>query len=338
MFIAGIYVAFFPFCVLYLISRPPKYVKSKTFDKKYGTLTEEVFRKKTMYQRAYYVLFVFDRLVLTLTLVYLYYHPFYQMCIILFSQLLMIAYMIKFRPFRSELQQVISVSDEFVIVFGIILLYFLWRNQHDVNTSSKIGMAIITVILISMIKNMGIISYISITNSYKKFRKWAHKKLMVKTHERKKRRKDRRKRRETLKQEQEEKEIIDRIFIGELKPNQVKLASQPSIINHMIKVERPESSASIKKKGLAIEMRKKHSSLIYLPEANSDSPLSCKTPNRRRFRSLIVNTKRARYSKRMITLGSAKMPNSSLEPIQEEVVEDDYAMSSFARLVQKQEY
>ena len=185
MFIAGLFVAFFPFFILCLISQPPQYVKSKRFDKKYGTLTEEVFKKKTMYQRAYYVLFVFNRLILTLTLVYFYYHPFLQMLILLVSQILMIAYMIKFRPFKSELQQVIAVSDEFVIVFGIILLYFLWRNQTDIGKSSRIGMGIIATVVISMIKNMGVIIYISITRSYKKFRKWVHKKLGVKEYKRK---------------------------------------------------------------------------------------------------------------------------------------------------------
>ena len=69
MFIAGLYIAFFPFFVLCLVSRPLNYVKSKTFDKKYGTLTKEVFKKKTMYQRAYYVLFVFNRLILTFLII-----------------------------------------------------------------------------------------------------------------------------------------------------------------------------------------------------------------------------------------------------------------------------
>ena len=79
MFIAGLYVVIFPFGILHLVSRPSKFVKSKTFNKKYGTLTEDVFKNRTMYQKAYYVLFVFNRLVLTLTLVYLYHNPFHQM-------------------------------------------------------------------------------------------------------------------------------------------------------------------------------------------------------------------------------------------------------------------
>ena len=82
MFIAGIFVIFYPFVVLNVISKPPKYVKSKTYDKKYGTLTEDVFKKRTMYQRAYYPLFVFNRIILTLTVVLMYESPFLQLTII----------------------------------------------------------------------------------------------------------------------------------------------------------------------------------------------------------------------------------------------------------------
>ena len=79
MFIAGLFVVIFPFTILNLISQPSKFVKSKTFNKKYGTLTEDVFKNRTIYQKAYYVVFLFNRLVLTLTLVYLYHNPLHQM-------------------------------------------------------------------------------------------------------------------------------------------------------------------------------------------------------------------------------------------------------------------
>ena len=240
MFTAGLYVVVFPFGILYLISRPSKFVKSKTFNKKYGTLTEDLFKNRTMYQKAYYVLFLFNRLILTLTLVYLYYHPFYQMCIIMVSQVLMIGYMIKFRPFKSELQQVIAVSDEFILVIGIVLLYFLWRNQDNLQKSNKIGMGIISIIVLSIIKNMGVIICISIISLYRKFRAWVHKKLGMEKHLRRQRRLERKKRREKIKQEQNEKELINKIFIGRLRPEQIMAPGLPSIINNMRKVERPK--------------------------------------------------------------------------------------------------
>ena len=139
MFIAGFFVILYPFVVLSVISKPPIYAKSKTYDKKYGTLTEDVFKKRTIYQRAYYPLFVFNRIVLTLTVVLMYESPLLQLTIIFLIQIAMIHYLIKWRPFKSELQQVIVVSDEFTIIFGLLLLYFLHRKQGDIKTSAKLG-------------------------------------------------------------------------------------------------------------------------------------------------------------------------------------------------------
>ena len=139
MFIAGFFVILYPFVVLNVISKPPKYVKSKTYDKKYGTLTEDVYKKRTMFQRAYYTLFVFNRIILTLTVVLIYEYPLLQLAIIFFIQIIMIQYLIKWRPFKSELQQVIVVSDEFTIIFGLLLLHFLHRNQGNIKSSAKLG-------------------------------------------------------------------------------------------------------------------------------------------------------------------------------------------------------
>ena len=139
MFIAGFFVIFYPFVVLSVISKPPKYAKSKTYDKKYGTLTEDVYKKRTIYQRAYYPLFVFNRIILTFTVVLIYDYPLLQLAIILLIQVAMIHYLIKWRPFKSELQQVIVVSDEFTIIFGLLLLYFIYQNQGDTKTRARIG-------------------------------------------------------------------------------------------------------------------------------------------------------------------------------------------------------
>ena len=175
LFIAGLYVLFFPFALLRLIWMPSNYVKSKRFNNKFGTLTEDIFKKKTLMQKAYYPLFLFQRFIITLTLVYLYYHPFHQMIIIMTSQILMISYLIKCRPFKSELQQVITVSDEFIIIFGVIILYFLWRNQHNVSRSNRFGFAIVGIVVFSLLKNLGVIIYLSITGMYVRFRTWVHK-------------------------------------------------------------------------------------------------------------------------------------------------------------------
>ena len=113
-------------------------MKSKRYDKKYGTLTKDVFMQRTMYQRSYYTLFLFYRLVLTLILVYLYEYPNYQISIIMVMQVIFIGYLIKFRPFKSELQQVIVVTDEFTIIVGVILLFFMMKHQTNMSKSQRV--------------------------------------------------------------------------------------------------------------------------------------------------------------------------------------------------------
>lgn len=92
----------------------------------------------------------------------------------------MISYLIKYRPFNSELQQVIVVSDEFTIVFGTALLVALYYCQGDPDKSYNIGMAILGVVAFSLLKNMSIIVYVNVRDSYRKLRTWVHKKLSLK--------------------------------------------------------------------------------------------------------------------------------------------------------------
>lgn len=147
--------------------------------------------------------------------------------------------MIKFRPFKSELMQVVAASDEFVLVAGLVLLYFLYKNQYDLKKSNQIGLIIIGCIALSLFKNFGVIIFLSITNTYKNFRKWFHKKIGVKKAQRQQRRIDRHKRREQAAKEKEEQDLIDKIFIGKLRPDQIMKPGQASIISTLKKVERP---------------------------------------------------------------------------------------------------
>jgi hypothetical protein len=61
---------------------PPKLVKRPKFQGKYGMLTEDFFVKRTLYQRAYYPLFVFQRLLITAVLIMFYDYPLYQIYVI----------------------------------------------------------------------------------------------------------------------------------------------------------------------------------------------------------------------------------------------------------------
>ena len=102
----------------------------------------------------------------------------YQILAIFVMQVLQVWYLIKYRPFKSELQQVIVVTDEFTIIIGLIFLFFMFRHQDSIFKSLKITYMILGVICLSLIKNIGTIFYLTITSSYIKFRQWLHKKLI----------------------------------------------------------------------------------------------------------------------------------------------------------------
>ena len=52
---------------------------------------------------------------------------------------MMIYYLIWHRPFRSELQEIIVVSDEITVIVEIIFLFLLFKDQHDIEKSARIG-------------------------------------------------------------------------------------------------------------------------------------------------------------------------------------------------------
>jgi len=91
----------------------------------------------------------------------------------------MIFYLVKFRPFKSEIQQVVVVSDEFVVVGGVALLYTLYHYQYDSTIAYQISVAIISVILLSFVKNICIIMFLAIKKNYIKLRTWIHTKYNV---------------------------------------------------------------------------------------------------------------------------------------------------------------
>ena len=89
----------------------------------------------------------------------------------------MIAYIIRLRPFSSELQQVIWASDEFTIFFGMIIMFLMYRSADDVELRKRYGLILIAIIILSIIKNMSIIIIIAVRNNYIKLRTWVHKKI-----------------------------------------------------------------------------------------------------------------------------------------------------------------
>lgn len=94
----------------------------------------------------------------------------------------MVIYLIKLRPFKSEMQQVIVVSDEFTIIFGVILLYLLLKFEEKETTSLRITFAIIGVIVASLIKNLSVILFNLIVDVYSKIKNKVHTKVKYEEH------------------------------------------------------------------------------------------------------------------------------------------------------------
>ena len=82
----------------------------------------------------------------------------------------MIIYLIKFNPFKTELQQVIWASDEFTIFFGLVAIFILYKNQLDPTTSLKLSFVIIGVISGSLTKNIIIIISQATLEAYNKIK------------------------------------------------------------------------------------------------------------------------------------------------------------------------
>ena len=97
----------------------------------------------------------------------------------------MIIYLVRLRPFKSEQQQLIWVSDEFTIIFGLIALIQLFRKQDDSQLSFQLSLVIIGIFFYlnyslgiiagSLFKNLSVIWYNIITDIYLKTRKVVRK-------------------------------------------------------------------------------------------------------------------------------------------------------------------
>ena len=125
----------------------------------------------------------------------------------------MISFMIKQKPFMSQLQQVIAVSDEFTIIFGVLLLYWMYTSNGDLSKMNMIAFAIIGIVVLSLFKNMTIIVYISITQSYSRFREWWFKKFKVRGLRRQRINKEK----VEKEKEEKEKEELSKILVKESK-------------------------------------------------------------------------------------------------------------------------
>jgi len=88
-------------------------------------------------------------------------------------------YLIRFRPFKNELLQILNASDEISIVFCIIGIYFLYFYNSNTNVSFNLSMIIVGLILANTVKNLFVIWYVITLDLYKKLKLWVHKKVKI---------------------------------------------------------------------------------------------------------------------------------------------------------------
>ena len=186
------------------------------------------------------------------------------------------------RMFRSELQQVIGTSDEFVIIFGMIVLYLLYRNQHDPIVSSRVGMVIIGIILVSVFKNMSVIVYMGVTGTYKDIRDWIHRKT---GHRKKKRARIRLEKADRIEKQRAREEEDEILRLGRVptppRETQVPESSKAIIVKpkrkYIKKSSSLDSSKSKKRKKLNIESDLKAEDLMPISSQESVSDIDSPT-------------------------------------------------------------
>ena len=92
-----------PFLTMTLIYENRRYVKRVVWKEKFGMLTEEV-RSKNILQLYYFPLFMYQRLMISGIVVFLYDYPLIQCVLVMLCNACMMAYLIIVRPFRDENQ------------------------------------------------------------------------------------------------------------------------------------------------------------------------------------------------------------------------------------------
>ena len=158
----------------------------------------------------------------------------------------MVAYLVKMRPFKSELQQVIVVSDEFVLIFGVALLGALYFNQYEADPAYKICICIIGVVVLSFVKNLSVIILLAVRDTYRKFRTWVHKK--VGTHEKKRLRLKREREQEREREQRKlEEEKLDQLSVSHAEVSTLNASFFPPSGSPVIQTDnlaKPEISIS----------------------------------------------------------------------------------------------
>jgi len=166
----SITILIFPFFMMHLIWTNRKIIKTKYFKRRFGMLTEEL-RRRTLLQLYYYPIFLFQRLFIAGVIVFGYSYPFFQVIAVIGSNIFMITYLIKVRPFKEENQRVTTVIDEIMIMICVCLfIIFLCNETMSEKARKEVGWGIIGLILFSVLKNFGVVIYFGYRSVRQKLR------------------------------------------------------------------------------------------------------------------------------------------------------------------------
>ena len=133
-----------------------KRLKTKKFEKNYGSITEGVdIEDNNSWKTLYYPIFLMQRLAFAAILVFLYSSPLTQCIIFGFLNLLMILYIGCAKPFGPFWERISVIYDEVVLMIflGFIISLFFVPDM-DFKLRKGLGYVVIAFIIASILKNL----------------------------------------------------------------------------------------------------------------------------------------------------------------------------------------
>ncbi|CDW72275.1 fu domain containing protein [Stylonychia lemnae] len=167
-FIFGAISLLLPFLAMTVIYQNRKKIKQNSWNSRFGMLTEEV-RSNNIIQLYYYPIMMYQRLLISGVIVYFSSDPVLQCSLIIFINMIMIAYLIIFRPFKRESQQATSVIDEFIIMICVLIFIYIYQAHTGPEEAKGAGWFIILLIMLSVIKNLCIVIFYGIIVARNKY-------------------------------------------------------------------------------------------------------------------------------------------------------------------------
>ncbi|CDW85864.1 cadg multi-domain protein [Stylonychia lemnae] len=169
-FVFGTLSLLLPFLAMTMIYRNRKMIKQNSWNDRFGMLTEEI-RKRNIIQLYYYPIMMYQRLLISGIIVYFSHDPGLQCGLVLSINLVMIIYLIIYKPFKKESQQAACVIDELIIMLCVFAFLYIYRSEQGPAQQKGTGWFIIMLILISVIKNLCIVIYFGIIVAQNKYTK-----------------------------------------------------------------------------------------------------------------------------------------------------------------------